>query len=125
MEELGWTGFVQARLMQRHGLFEGAVLTAVPFAVLHLPRAFTAGWTWSSAAVTIAAVIVLAPFLRYLLGMLYLDTAGSLLAVGIMHAAFNASGSLGVVRGGWQYIPALIVLTIAMALWRRRHPPAQ
>lgn len=119
-EELGWTGFLQARLMQRHGLLVGALITAVPFTALHLPLAFTAGWTWSSAAITIAAVAVSAPFFRYLAGMLYLDTAGSLLAVGLMHAAFNAAGSLGVTRGGWQYVPAMIMLTVGMALWRRR-----
>lgn len=119
-EELGWTGFLQARLMQRHGLLSGALLTAIPFAALHLPLAFTAGWTWSSAAATIAVLVVSAPFFRYLAGMLYLDTAGSLLAVGLMHAAFNAAGSLEVTRGGWQYVPAMIMLTVGMALWRRR-----
>ena len=122
-EELGWTGFVQARLMHRHGLFQGSVLTAVPFAVLHLPLAFDTGWTWASAGVEIALILAFAPFLRYLLGMIYLDTAGSLLAVGVMHGAFNAAGALEFVRGGWQYIPALMVLTIGMALWRVIHRP--
>lgn len=120
-EELGWTGFLQARLMRRHGLLVGALITAVPFAALHLPLAFTSGWTWSSAGLAIAVVIVFAPFFRYLLGMLYLDSGGSLLAVSLMHAAFNAAGSLEAVRGDWQYIPAMIALTVAMALWRRRH----
>jgi membrane protease YdiL (CAAX protease family) len=120
-EELGWTGFVQARLMDSHGLFRGSLLTAIPFAVLHLPLAFESGWTWASAGVEIALILAFAPFLRYLLGMLYLDTAGSLLAVGVMHGAFNAAGALEFVRGGWQYVPAMMVLTIAMAVWRVIH----
>ena len=95
-EELGWTGFVQSRLMDRHGLLRGSLLTAIPFAVLHLPLAFGSGWTWASAGVEIALILAFAPFLRYLLGMLYLDTAGSLLAVGVMHGAFNAAGALDV-----------------------------
>ena len=69
----------------------------------------------------VGLILAFAPFLRYLLGMLYLDTAGSLLAVGVMHGAFNAAGALGFVRGGWQYIPAMMVLTIAMTLWRVIH----
>jgi uncharacterized protein len=123
-EELGWTGFVQARLMSRHGLLVGSLLTAVPFAVLHIPRAFTEGWTRSSATIALIAMAGLAPVLRYLLGMLYVDTAGSLLAVGLMHASFNASTALGAVDGGWQYLPALAVLTAAVALARRRRVTA-
>jgi membrane protease YdiL (CAAX protease family) len=119
-EELGWTGFVQARLMDRHGILVGSLLTAVPFAALHIPRAFTEGWTASSAAIDLIAIAGLAPVLRYLLGLLYVDTAGSLLAVGLMHASFNASAALGAVNGGWQYLPALAVLTAAVALTRRR-----
>jgi membrane protease YdiL (CAAX protease family) len=121
-EELGWTGVVQARLMSRHGILVGSLLTAVPFAVLHIPRAFIPGWTWSSATIGLIAIAALAPALRYLLGMLYVDTAGSLLAVGLMHASFNASAALGAVDGGWQYLPALAVLTAAVALARRRRP---
>jgi membrane protease YdiL (CAAX protease family) len=118
-EELGWMGFVQARLMGRHGLLVGSVLTAIPFAVLHLPLAFEPGWTWSSAGVELAAIVGLAPFLRYLLGTLYLDTAGSLLAVGLMHASYNAAAQLGAADGGWQFIPALVVLTVSVAAVRR------
>jgi uncharacterized protein len=119
-EELGWTGFVQARLMSRHGILVGSLLTAVPFAVLHIPRAFLPGWTWSSATIALIAIAGLAPVLRYLLGVLYVDTAGSLLAVGLMHASFNASTALGAVDGGWQYLPALAVLTAIVAVARHR-----
>jgi uncharacterized protein len=120
-EELGWTGFVQARLMDRHGLLAGSLLTAIPFAVLHLPLAFEPGWTWSSAGLELAAIVALAPFVRYLLGALYLDT-GSLLAVGVMHASYNAAGQLGAVDGGWQFLPALALLTLAVAAARRWAP---
>jgi membrane protease YdiL (CAAX protease family) len=119
-EELGWMGFVQSRLMDRRGALVGSALTAIPFAVLHLPLAFEPGWTWSSASVELLAIVGLAPFLRYLLGALYLDTAGSLLAVGLMHASYNAAGTLGAVDGGWQYLAALGVLTVVMAVPRRR-----
>jgi hypothetical protein len=34
------------------------------------------------------------PFFRYLAGVLMLDTNGSVLAVGVLHASFNASGGM-------------------------------
>src|SRR3954452_2595184 len=45
-EETVWAGFVQGRLMGRHGLLAGSVMTAVPFFIIHLPLAFEAkGWS--------------------------------------------------------------------------------
>jgi membrane protease YdiL (CAAX protease family) len=124
-EEIGWSGFVQTRLMHRYGLLGGSLRTAALFVGIHLPLLFGAGWTWRSVGVSAAALIAAAPFFRYLLGMHLLDTRYSLLAVGIQHAAFNASGALAFVHGGWQYLPAMAVLTLAMALVRsRRRAPA-
>ena len=55
-EETTWSGFVQLRLMDRHGLLVGSMLTAIPFGLIHLPLAFEAdGWTgttWSEALST-------------------------------------------------------------------------
>lgn len=118
-EETAWTGFLQARLMDRHGLLIGSLLTAPWFFAIHIPLSFTPGWTWSSAAFNLALVLVIAPFMRYLLGMHYLDTRGSLLAVGLQHAAFNASAGLGL--AGWEYAAGLVVLTVVVAA--ARHVP--
>jgi hypothetical protein len=57
-----------------------------------------------------------APVMRNLLGMHYLGTRGSLLAVGLQHAAFNSSAELG--SKGWEYVIALVVLTLALAVLR-------
>ncbi len=43
-----------------------------------------------------------APFYRYLLGMHLLDTGGSVLAIGVQHAAWNAASNIDGVNGGWQ-----------------------
>lgn len=122
-EETAWAGFVQGRLMARHGLLAGSLLTAVPFFVIHLPLAFeTNGWkgtSWSDAFTTWTLLLVSAPFFRYLIGTVLVDTGGSVLAVGLLHAAFNASGALPVTRGGWQYIPAMIILTLLVTAYRR------
>ena len=37
-----------------------------------------------------------------------------------MHASFNAAGAMVVIPGGWQQIPALIILTIVVTAHRAR-----
>jgi hypothetical protein len=63
-------------------------------------------------------LIVVAPFMRYLIGMTYLGTAGSILIVGLLHASFNASGQLPAFTGFWQPIAALVVLIIPVFVYR-------
>jgi uncharacterized protein len=67
---------------------------------------------------TEALILLAAPFLRYLIGTLLVDTAGSTLAAGLMHASFNAAGAMVVIPGGWQSIPALIILILAVSASR-------
>ena len=117
-EEAAWSGFVQHRLMNRHGLLTGSVLTAVPFALIHVPGTFQ-NTPAAVAVFQVGALAVLAPFLRYLLGAVFLDTGGSILAVGVLHASFNATGTLAAAAGGWQFVPALLVLVGVVALHRR------
>jgi uncharacterized protein len=125
-EEAAWGGFVQGRLMGRYGLLAGSLLTAVPFVLIHVPGAFQ-NTTTGAALVDVVAIAVLAPFLRYLIGTVLLDTAGSVLAVGLLHASMNASGRLSAAHGGWQFLPAVFALTVLVAGYRsitgdRSHP---
>jgi hypothetical protein len=110
--------------MARHGLLVGSLLTAVPFFVIHLPLAFEAnGWsgtTWQDALITWGVLLVAAPFQRYLVGALLIDTGGSTLAAGLMHASINAAGAMAIVAGGWQSVPALILLTLGVVVVRSR-----
>jgi membrane protease YdiL (CAAX protease family) len=123
-EETVWGGFVQGRLMAARGLLVGSLLTALPFFLMHLPLAFEAdglkGTSWGDAGIDWALILLGAPFQRYLIGTLLIDTTGSTLAAGIMHASINAAGAMAVVPGGWQSIPALVVLTVAVAVYRTR-----
>jgi membrane protease YdiL (CAAX protease family) len=123
-EETVWAGFVQHRLMTRRGLLTGSLLTAVPFFLIHLPLAFeTAGWkatTWTDAAATWAVLLAAAPLMRYLIGTLLIDTRGSTLAAGLLHASFNAAGALAVLQVGWQGVPALALLTLGVVAYRSR-----
>jgi membrane protease YdiL (CAAX protease family) len=130
-EETVWGGFVQMPLMSRHGLLRGSLITAVPFFLIHLPLAFEEkGWpatSWHDALITWALLLISAPFFRFLIGALLIDTGGSTLAAGFLHASFNASGALAVATGGWQYIPAMIALSTAVGLlrWKRGRATGQ
>ena len=121
-EETVWGAFVQGRLMARHGLLVGSMLTAIPVFLIHLPLAFeTNGWqgtTWREALITWGVLLLAAPFQRYLIGTLLIDTGGSTLAAGLMHASINAAGAMAVIPGGWQHVPALIALTLAVLAFR-------
>lgn len=122
-EELVWSGFVQSRLMAGRGLLVGSLVTALFFAAIHVPLTLEANDGWTDAAVSLAVLFGMAPVYRYLLGMHLLDTRGSILAVGVQHASWNASQSLGSVDGGtteWQVLAAVATLTALVALDRRR-----
>jgi len=118
-EETAWGGFVQTRLMARHGLLVGSLLTAPLFAAIHIPLYFGTGWTWSQVGVGLAVLFGVAPFYRYLLGMHLLDTGGSVLAIAVQHASWNTAGRMDEVRGEWQAIAAVGLLTALVALHRR------
>ncbi len=121
-EETAWGGFVQTRLMARHGLLVGSLLTAPLFAAIHVPLQLGDGASWSESAFGILIVFGTAPFYRYLLGMHLLDTGGSVLVIAVQHAAWNASGNLDSVEGEWQVVVAALLLTFLVAAWRQARP---
>lgn len=113
-EEAAWAGFVQKRLMERHGLLVGSLLTAVPFALIHVPGTFQ-NTAPGEALGALVAVALVAPFFRYLAGAVLLASGGSVLAVGVFHASLNAVGTLSAAEGGWQVLPAMLILVVAVA----------
>jgi membrane protease YdiL (CAAX protease family) len=129
-EETAWAGFLQSRLTARHGLLMASLLTAVPFGLIHIPLYLEGDPTWREIWLGLLILFALAPIYRYLLGLHLLDTRGSLLAVGIQHASWNAAQKLEAVEGGawsWQVLVAVVLLTAAVAVGRRmwrsdRHP---
>jgi membrane protease YdiL (CAAX protease family) len=120
-EELAWAGVVQRRLMDRMGLLSGSLLTAIPFALIHLPQAFAergfAATPWADVALSWGVLFGFAFVARYLLGMVYLSTGGSILILGLLHGSWNASQSMDTVDW-WQFIPAVVLLTAAVAAYR-------
>jgi len=124
-EELAWAGVVQRRLMESHGMAAGSLLTAIPFALVHLPLAFAdkgfTGTPWSEVAVAWGVLLVFAPLFRLLVGIVYLGTGQSLLIVALLHASFNASeqSKLPVFDGAWQQIAAATLLLVVLVLLRK------
>lgn len=117
-EEGAWSGLVYTRFATRHSLFGAALRTAPLFVAIHLPLQFSAGWSWGSVITQVVVLLIIAPFFRYVIADSYEATGGSLLAAGILHASFNASGQLGF-PGGWQFLPALLLLAAGVAVVRR------
>jgi uncharacterized protein len=122
-EETAWQGLVQRHLARRHGPLQAALLTAIPFAALHLPLSLVGDVTVGEAVVAAALIVVMAPAMRYVMGRTDHRTGGSLLAVGITHASFNASGQLEVASGGWQHIVGLaLIAAVFLVIDARRRP---
>jgi uncharacterized protein len=117
-EETAWAGFLQTRLTARYGLVLAAVLTAVPFAVIHVPLYLVGNPSRADVLTGLAILFALAPVYRLLLGLHLLGSGGSVLAAGIQHASWNASGNLAAVEGEWQVIAAVVLLTAALAAER-------
>ena len=89
-EEVGWMGFLQARLQDRHGPLKASLLVTIPFALWHLPDLF--------AQVGLATALMILPILaaahlcaRVVLGWLYNATGASVLLVAVFHASFDAT----------------------------------
>lgn len=82
VEEAAWSGFAQARLQRTHAPAVAALLAGPLFALQHLSLA-VGNW------IGLAALVVLAIPFRMTTGWLW-NRTGSLLVVGLLHAAGNA-----------------------------------
>jgi uncharacterized protein len=89
-EEIGWTGFVFARLQDRHGPLRAALLTTVFFWLFHVSSFYVDTRSW----VTTAAILgfLLLPHLasRFIVGWLYNGAGASVLIAGLFHSMHNA-----------------------------------
>jgi CAAX protease family protein len=92
-EETVWAGFVQVHLERRHGLVAAAALTGVAFAAIHVPMSFAKEFTATSVLLELGVVLAVALPFRLLAGTVLRGTAGSVLAVAVLHAVWNASNS--------------------------------
>jgi membrane protease YdiL (CAAX protease family) len=115
-EEVAWAGFVQSRLTARHGVLVGAVITGPLFAAQHLPLILANSGGVLAMLISGAFLAVTAIFFRYILGATLIDTGGSLLIVGILHASSDAAGAA--FGSGWQQMLASVPLALVVLAYR-------
>jgi uncharacterized protein len=130
-EETVWAGFFQTRLEARFNFVVAAVLTALPFAGVHVPLLFLDDQVSAlSVLIGVAGLLILGVVVRLLMGVMMRAAADSVLAVGVLHQIFDASnnnGALvdslldGVDAGNMTQLAAVVltVLVAAWLLWRR------
>jgi len=95
-EEAVWVGFTQRVLQRRHRIGVAAILTAIPFTMVHLPLQLVQPSS-SPARVLLGMVSLLgfAVVLRLFMALVYQHTGRSILLVGLLHSVFNASNNPG------------------------------
>lgn len=89
LEEMAWFGFVQTTLENRHTPMRAALATAPLFALIHLPLLLMPDQ--GPIFLLLPALVVFAIPFRILLAWVSARTGRSLLAVGLLHAASNAT----------------------------------
>jgi membrane protease YdiL (CAAX protease family) len=127
-EETGWAGLVQTRLRRKHGLVAAALLTAVPFALVHMPLHFIGNFSLTSLTSALVTLLIVCTLVRLLLGTVLDATGGSVLAAALTHTMFNRSNNdegiiAALVDGDARKLAgilAVIVLAVILALIARR-----
>jgi membrane protease YdiL (CAAX protease family) len=123
-EEVGWTGFLQARLQERHGPLKASVIVTLPFALFHLPGwmvEFGLGFSQLHLALLLTGIFGISQlFGRVVIMWLYNNTEFSVLLVGMFHSSFNvttsAFGPFIPVPAGSTFLIAAPVVALAAVL---------
>ena len=125
-EEVAWTGLFQTRLEERHNWLLAAVLTAIPFAAIHLPLQFffEEPVTIASLAAAFGVYLVLGLLVRPMLAVFRRGTSDSLLLVGLLHSVFNRTNNENgiaatLLEGDGRQVAmliAVVVLTVVTAV---------
>jgi uncharacterized protein len=90
-EEVGWTGFLFARLQERRAPLTASAIVTVPFAISHLPGWFVEFGLIPDSLYVGAILLIPHLFSRIVAAWLYNSTGGSVLLVGLFHCSFNVT----------------------------------
>ena len=125
-EEVAWTGLAQTRLEERHNWLIAALLTAIPFAAIHLPLQFFLDGpvTVASLAAAFGLYLLLGLLVRPMLAVFRRGTGDSLLLVGLLHSVFNRTNNENgiaatLLEGGARQLAmliAVVLLTVVTAV---------
>ena len=127
-EETAWSGVVQTRLERRHGVVAAALLTAVPFALVHLPLHFIGDFSIGSLTAALVSLLIVCSIVRLMIGVFLRGTRDSLLAVALVHTLFNRSNNeegvvASLVEGDGRKLAgllAVLIMTAVVAIISRR-----
>ena len=127
-EETAWAGVMQTRLEHNHGMAKAALLTAVPFALFHMPLHFIGNFSIESLTGALVTLLIVCAIDRLMIGVFLRGTGGSILAVAVLHTLFNRSNNdegmvAALVEGDGRKLAGLIsilVLTAVAAIVVRR-----
>jgi len=123
IEEIGWLGFLQARLQDQYGPWKACLLVEIPFALWHLPGLL--GDTGGQLSIALVFLGILAIFQlcgRFVTMWLYNNTHRSVLLAGIFHATYNttintyAGEFIPVPAGPWFFIVSGVVAVAAVLI---------
>ena len=96
-EEIGWMGFLQARLQDIHGPLKASVIVTVPFSLYHLPSLMVEnglGLAQLHLALGFLGILaILQMFGRVAMMWLDTNTRRSVLLAGLFHSSFDATTS--------------------------------
>jgi uncharacterized protein len=125
-EEVGWTGFLQARLQESYGSLKASVIVTLPFALFHLPVVMAeSGLALAQLPLALGLLGILAitqVFGRVVIMWLYNNTSRSVLLVGLFHSSFNVTTAtfgrefIPVPNGSTFLIAAPVVAAAAMLI---------
>jgi len=130
IEETAWAGFVQTRLERRYNFYLAALLTAIPFAAIHLPlQVIYQGFAPVGLTTTFGMLIAFGFVFRAYLGLVMRGAANSVLAAAVAHSMFNRANNpdgiaADLLEGSHRTVAALmvnvvLVLVLGVALRRR------
>ena len=95
IEEIGWLGFLQARLQNEYGPWKACLLVEIPFALWHLPGVLADTGGQLALALILSGVFAIFQLCgRFVTLWLYNNTNRSVLLAGLFHANFNTTINL-------------------------------
>jgi uncharacterized protein len=116
-EEIGWTGFVQDTLQERHGPLLASIMVAPAFALFHLMSNFLEAGQIVMVIVQVAVQAMVSIFFRVAITWLYNGTGRSVLVVALFHCSFNTvSGSEHTMRFVRELIAAPVSIATSLAI---------
>lgn len=126
-EEVGFMGFLQARLQDGYGPLKASVIVTIPFALYHLPTLMVEnGFGLAQLHIALGFLGILAVlqmFGRIVIMWLYNATGYSVLLVGLFHSSFDATtsafGRTFVVPGpaGTAFLSGFVIPSAVVALF--------